>query len=116
VRSARARAEADWDARGTLGVGRDAPVGLRNIRLRFELDTDTSDEDLPKLAERTERYCVVAATLKAESPVDAHVALVRATVRGSGSPPFRAFRAPHCEGEDNGVPFGEEDGWDISGC
>src|SRR4051794_41585496 len=30
-------AEGDLDFRGTLGVDRDAPVGFREIRLRFEL-------------------------------------------------------------------------------
>src|SRR5260221_6096584 len=33
-------AEGDLDFRGTLGVPKDAPVGFREIRLRFEIDTD----------------------------------------------------------------------------
>jgi hypothetical protein len=33
-------AEDHWDARDTLGVDRDVPVGLTDIALRFELDTD----------------------------------------------------------------------------
>jgi uncharacterized OsmC-like protein len=36
------RAEGDLDFRGTLAVDRDAPVGFRSIRLRFELDSAAS--------------------------------------------------------------------------
>jgi uncharacterized OsmC-like protein len=63
-------AEGDLDFRGTLGVSRDAPVGFSNIRLRFELDTSASAEQLTKLRELTERYCVVYQTLKTSPPVD----------------------------------------------
>ena len=34
------RAEGDIDFRGTLGVSKEAPVGLHAIRLHFDLDTD----------------------------------------------------------------------------
>ena len=57
-------AEGDLDFRGTLGVARDAPVGFRAIRLRFDLDTDAERELLDKLIELTERYCVVLQTLQ----------------------------------------------------
>src|SRR5579863_4561451 len=40
------RAHGDLDFRGTLGVSKDAPVGFREIRLSFELDTDASEEQL----------------------------------------------------------------------
>ena len=56
-------ADGDLDFRGTLGVGRDAPVGFRAIRLRFELVTDAGDDRVAKLVELTERYCVVLQTL-----------------------------------------------------
>jgi uncharacterized OsmC-like protein len=57
-------AEGDLDLRGTLGVDRDAAVGFQAIRLRFELDAPgASEEQLAKLRERTERYCVVLQTL-----------------------------------------------------
>jgi uncharacterized OsmC-like protein len=56
-------AEGDLDWRGTLAVDRDAPVGFKEIRLRFELRSDASDEQLAKLQELTERYCVVFQTL-----------------------------------------------------
>lgn len=57
-------AEGDLDFRGTLGVAKDAPVGFREIRLRFELDTDAAPEQRKKLIELTERYCVVLQTIR----------------------------------------------------
>ena len=56
-------AEGDLDFRGTLSVDRDAPVGFREIRLRFELSGDASEEQLQTLLRLTERYCVVFQTL-----------------------------------------------------
>jgi uncharacterized OsmC-like protein len=56
-------AEGDLDFRGTLGVAKDAPVGFRAIRLRFELDSDAEPEQLDALLRLTERYCVVLQTL-----------------------------------------------------
>jgi uncharacterized OsmC-like protein len=56
-------AEGDLDFRGTLGVDRDVPVGFRAIRLRFELETDASDDQLDTLLRLTERYCVVYQSL-----------------------------------------------------
>jgi uncharacterized OsmC-like protein len=64
------RAEGDLDFRGTLGVDREAPVGFTAIRLRFELETDATEEELAKLIERTERYCVVFQTLAGGVPVE----------------------------------------------
>ena len=64
LRDAKVFAEGDLDVRGTLGVAKDAPVGFRQIRLRFELDTDASPEQKQKLLELTERYCVVLQTLR----------------------------------------------------
>jgi len=69
VRSGRVRAEGDLDFRGTLGVAKDAPVGFREIRLRFDLDADASDEELATLLKLTERYCVVYQTLRSAPPV-----------------------------------------------
>ena len=55
--------EGDLDFRGTLGVDKTAPVGFQTIRLRFELDTDATEEQLATLYKLTERYCVVFQTL-----------------------------------------------------
>ena len=64
VRQGTVRAEGDLDFRGTLGVDKEAPVGFRDIRLSFDLDTDASDEQLATLHKLTERYCVVYQTIK----------------------------------------------------
>jgi uncharacterized OsmC-like protein len=69
LRDAVVKAEGDLDFRGTLGVAKDAPVGFREIRLRFELDADASDEQKKKLIELTERYCVVLQTIRNAPPV-----------------------------------------------
>ncbi len=57
------RAEGDLDFRGTLAVDRDAPVGFRDIRLSFEVDSDATQDELDTLLRLTERYCVVLQTL-----------------------------------------------------
>jgi uncharacterized OsmC-like protein len=69
LRDATVHAEGDLDFRGTLGVDKEAPVGFKNIRLRFELDTDASPEQRAKLLQLTERYCVVYQTLRQPPPV-----------------------------------------------
>ncbi len=63
LRDATINAEGDLDFRGTLGVSKDVPVGFRQIRLQFDLDTDASAEQVATLLRLTERYCVVYQTL-----------------------------------------------------
>ena len=69
LRGAKITAEGDLDFRGTLGVSKEAPIWLTEIRLRFDLDTDASDEQVEKLLKLTERYCVVAQTIISPPPV-----------------------------------------------
>jgi len=69
LKDATLTAEGDLDFRGTLGVAKDAPVGFREVRLRFELDTDAPPEQQKKLIELTERYCVVLQTLRQPPPI-----------------------------------------------
>lgn len=69
VRDAVVKAEGDLDVRGTLGVSKDAPVGFREIRLHFDLDTDASPEQVATLLRLTERYCVVYQTLRQAPPI-----------------------------------------------
>jgi uncharacterized OsmC-like protein len=64
VRDGMVHAEGDLDFRGTLGVSKEVPVGFQRIRLRFELDTGASPEQLDTLLKLTERYCVVLQTLR----------------------------------------------------
>lgn len=63
IRSADLAAEGWWDARGTLGIDRDAPVGVQEVVVTLTLDTDADDAALERLARATERYCVVGQTL-----------------------------------------------------
>ena len=70
LRDATISAEGDLDFRGTLGVAKDAAVGFRAIRLRFQLDTDAPPEQIEALIKLTERYCVVLQTLKQPPSVE----------------------------------------------
>ena len=64
VRDGNVTAEGDLDFRGTLGVAKDALVGFQNIRLRFQLDTDATEDQLQSLIRLTERYCVIYQSLR----------------------------------------------------
>ncbi len=63
LRDATIQAEGDLDFRGTLGVSKEVPVGLQNIRLKFTFNTDATEEQLDALLRLTERYCVVYQTV-----------------------------------------------------
>jgi uncharacterized OsmC-like protein len=67
-------AEGDLDFRGTLGVDKEAPVGFRQIRLRFDVATDAPQDKLDQLLKLTERYCVVYQTLKSGPPIEVKMA------------------------------------------
>jgi uncharacterized OsmC-like protein len=64
VRSGKISADGVWDARGTLGVDRAAPVGLTEVTLRFDIDCDADQAKLERMIQTTERYCVILQTLK----------------------------------------------------
>jgi hypothetical protein len=48
-------------------MSRDIPVGIQQLTVTAELDTSADDATLAKLAQLTERYCVVGQSL-AEPP------------------------------------------------
>ena len=73
VRGGTVRAEGDLDFRGTLAVSKEVPVGFHEVRLRFELDTDATDEQRATLLKLTERYCVIYQTLKNPPAMTAEV-------------------------------------------
>jgi uncharacterized OsmC-like protein len=73
LEDARVTAEGDLDFRGTLGVSKDVPVGFAGIRLRFDLDTSATDEQVATLLKLTERYCVVLQTLRSAPSVTTQV-------------------------------------------
>jgi len=68
------KAEGDLDFRGTLGVAKDAPVGFREIRLSFDLDTDAPQDKIDSLIKLTERYCVIFQTLNKPPKLTLNVA------------------------------------------
>ena len=70
LRDASIYVEGDLDFRGTLSVDKAAPVGFKNIRLKFHLDTDADAEKIDKLIKLTERYCVVLQTLARPNRVE----------------------------------------------
>lgn len=78
VRGGSVTAEGEVDFRGTLAVDGDAPVGLTDIRLEFQVETDASEEELHTLLKLTERYCVVYQTLAAGPTLDSRIVAVAA--------------------------------------
>src|SRR4029077_5782187 len=78
--------EADWDARGTLAMGGDAPVGLKAVRCHTAVvvKDDGKGDRSERLLRSAEKYCVVLSTLPSGVPVDATFDLQRADARGSG--------------------------------
>ena len=70
IRRGAVNVEGDLDFRGTLGVAKEAPVGFQSIRLRFELDSSTTEEQLDTLMRLTERYCVVYQTLRQATSIE----------------------------------------------
>ena len=63
IRTGVIRAEGDLDFRGTLGVAKDVDIGFKEIRLSFQLDTDSPPEQIDTLVKLTKRYCVIYQTL-----------------------------------------------------
>jgi uncharacterized OsmC-like protein len=56
--------EGDLDLQGTLGMSKDIPVGFEHIRVHFEVEApEVTAEQLSRLQEKTEQYCVVMQTL-----------------------------------------------------
>ena len=69
VRGGTVHAEGDLDFRGTLGVNKEVAVGFQAIRLKLDLDTDASREQLDTLLKLTERYCVVLQTIRSATAI-----------------------------------------------
>jgi uncharacterized OsmC-like protein len=84
LRGADVVVDGHWDARGTLAVDREVPVGLTDVQITFRLDTDADDATADRLVQLAERYCVVAQTLA--SPPQVSVRRERLASGGQGSP------------------------------
>jgi uncharacterized OsmC-like protein len=74
IHSGTVTAEGLWDARGTLGVDRATPVGLTEITLRFDVQSDADRTKLERMIQTTERYCVILQTLKAPPKLSTEIA------------------------------------------
>ena len=81
VRGGTVEVEGDLDFRGTLGVSKEAPVGFREIRMRLNLDSDASPDQLATLHKLTERYCVVLQTLRSSPAIATEIETVAADKR-----------------------------------
>ena len=56
--------EGDMDLQGTLGLSKTVPVGFETIRVQFDMDAPKATaEQLGRLREKAEQYCVVMQTL-----------------------------------------------------
>ena len=75
LESAEITAEGDLDFRGTLGVSKEVPIGFAAIRLRFDIKSKASDEQIATLQKLTERYCVIFQTI--QQPMEIAVKTVR---------------------------------------
>lgn len=64
IRGGKISADGIWDARGTLAIDRNTPVGLTEITLKFDIDCDADAAKLERMIQTTERYCVILQTLK----------------------------------------------------
>ena len=101
----RVHAEGDLDFRGTLGVDRETPVGFRAIRLRLDLESDASEEQLDTLLRLTERYCVVYQSLAA-SPA---LGLARLTTQAASASSLSTSDARTAAGRLDGLRRGQVD-------
>lgn len=58
------RVEGDMDFQGTMGTDPETPVGFQTIRVLIDIEADAPADRLERLAQRAERYCVIASTLR----------------------------------------------------
>jgi uncharacterized OsmC-like protein len=72
IKSAEVFAEGDVDLRGTLGVTEGVPVGFKEIRLRFDIESQ-----FYIVIELTDRYCVVFQTIQNSPRTSVEMARVR---------------------------------------
>jgi uncharacterized OsmC-like protein len=77
LKSAVVSAEGDVDLRGTLGVAEDVPVGFKEIRLRFDVDTDAPQAKRDQLLQLVERYCVVFQTIQNSPKTEVRLNIIK---------------------------------------
>lgn len=57
------RADGYFDARGTLGLDREVPVGVQNVSVTITCSAALDDRTIERLQRMTERYCVVGQSM-----------------------------------------------------
>jgi len=77
IKSAVVSAEGDVDLRGTLGVTEGLPVGFKEFRVLFDIETDAPQNKLDQLLELTDRYCVVFQTIQNSPKTDVRLSRTR---------------------------------------
>ena len=82
VRGGTITAEGTLDFRGTLAISKEVPVGFRAINLRFNLDTDATDDQQATLLKLTERYCVIYQTIMTAPTMTASLSKVESAGNG----------------------------------
>jgi uncharacterized OsmC-like protein len=77
LESLEVEATGEMDLRGTMGLDRDVPVGIKKIRCttRVAVKDDGRPDRARRLLENAERYCVVLNTLRGGVPVESEFAL-----------------------------------------
>jgi uncharacterized OsmC-like protein len=66
IKSATVSAEGDVDLRDTLGITEGVPVGFKEIRLAFDIESDATPDKLDQPIELTDRYCVIFQTIQSQ--------------------------------------------------
>jgi uncharacterized OsmC-like protein len=66
------------DFRGTLGIAPDVPVGVEHIELHVNIQSQEPPEQLAKLMELIERYCVIYQTFQQPPIVETSWSIVEA--------------------------------------
>jgi uncharacterized OsmC-like protein len=67
------------DFRGTLGISPDVPVGVEHIELHVNIASQESPEQLAKLMELMERYCVIYQSFQQAPIVETSWSIVSAS-------------------------------------
>jgi uncharacterized OsmC-like protein len=73
-RSLESELEGDLDLRGFLDLDPNVPVGYKEIRLTFTVDSDATQEQLDELAAFARDHSPVSATIRNPTPVNVRIA------------------------------------------
>ena len=69
INGVESRYEGDIDLRGFLGLSEDVPVGYKEIRVYFKIDSDVSDEQKKEMVQMAQKHSPVFNTITKSAPV-----------------------------------------------